>query len=58
MYEMLSRGRWLIADTCPLLIAAIPSRYMTRRSRETCSRLEETHWMTQWMPLDTGLTVG
>src|SRR5215831_5752177 len=26
MYEMLSRGRWLIADTCPLLIAAIPSR--------------------------------
>jgi hypothetical protein len=26
MYEMLSKGRWLIADTCPLLIAAIPSR--------------------------------
>ena len=26
MYEMLTRGRWLIADTCPLLIAAIPSR--------------------------------
>lgn len=26
MYALLSRGRWLIADTCPLLIAAIPSR--------------------------------
>ena len=23
---MLARGQWLIADTCPLLIAAIPSR--------------------------------
>jgi hypothetical protein len=26
MYEMLAHGRWLIADTCPVLIAAIPSR--------------------------------
>ena len=26
MYQMLARGQWLIADTCPLLIAAIPSR--------------------------------
>ena len=26
MYQMLVRGQWLIADTCPLLIAAIPSR--------------------------------
>ena len=26
MYHMLARGQWRIADTCPLLIAAIPSR--------------------------------
>jgi hypothetical protein len=26
MYQMLARGQWLIADTCPQLIAAIPSR--------------------------------
>lgn len=26
MYQMLARGQWLIADTCPLLISAIPSR--------------------------------
>jgi hypothetical protein len=26
MYQMLARGQWRIADTCPLLIAAIPSR--------------------------------
>lgn len=26
MYQMLARGQWLIADTCPMLIAAIPSR--------------------------------
>ena len=26
MYQMLARGLWLIADTCPQLIAAIPSR--------------------------------
>lgn len=26
MYQMLNRGQWLIADTCPLLISAIPSR--------------------------------
>ena len=26
MFQLLARGRWLIADTCPLLISAIPSR--------------------------------
>ena len=26
IYQMLARGQWLIADTCELLIAAIPSR--------------------------------
>jgi hypothetical protein len=26
MYQMLARGQWQIADTCPMLIAAIPSR--------------------------------
>jgi hypothetical protein len=26
LYQILARGRWLIADTCPQLIAAIPSR--------------------------------
>jgi hypothetical protein len=26
MYQMLTRGQWLIADTCPLLISAVPSR--------------------------------
>ena len=26
MYQMLVRGQWLIADTCPQLISAIPSR--------------------------------
>jgi hypothetical protein len=26
LYQMLARGRWLVADTCPQLIAAIPSR--------------------------------
>jgi phage terminase large subunit len=26
MYQMLARGQWHIADTCPLLSAAIPSR--------------------------------
>lgn len=26
MFQLLSRGQWLIADTCPQLIAAIPSR--------------------------------
>ena len=26
LYQMLARGRWLVADTCPNLIAAIPSR--------------------------------
>jgi hypothetical protein len=26
LYEMLAHGRWFIADTCPMLIAAIPSR--------------------------------
>jgi len=26
MYQMLARGQWRIADTCPYLIAAIPSR--------------------------------
>lgn len=26
MYQMLARGQWLISDTCPQLISAIPSR--------------------------------
>jgi hypothetical protein len=26
MYQMLARRQWLIADTCPLLVSAIPSR--------------------------------
>jgi len=26
LFQLLARGQWLIADTCPLLIAAIPSR--------------------------------
>ncbi len=26
MYQKLDKGEWLIADTCPILIAAIPSR--------------------------------
>jgi hypothetical protein len=26
MYQLLARGQWQIADTCPQLIAAIPSR--------------------------------
>jgi len=26
MYQMLARGQWLIADTCPQLIGTIPSR--------------------------------
>jgi len=26
MFRQLARGRWLIADTCPKLISAIPSR--------------------------------
>ena len=26
MYQMLQKGQWLIADTCPKLIEAIPSR--------------------------------
>jgi hypothetical protein len=26
LYQLLARGQWLIADTCPHLIAAIPSR--------------------------------
>lgn len=36
MYQMLVRGQWLIADTCPLLIAAIPSRvHDPKRPRTT-----------------------
>jgi hypothetical protein len=26
LFQLLARGQWLIADTCPLLISAIPSR--------------------------------
>jgi hypothetical protein len=26
MYQMLAHGQWLISDTCPQLISAIPSR--------------------------------
>jgi len=26
MYQMLQKGQWQIADTCPKLIEAIPSR--------------------------------
>ena len=46
MYQMLQTGQWQIADTCPKLIEAIPSRMHDEKDRVTFSRCPVIHWMT------------
>src|SRR5215831_13114583 len=46
MYQMLQKGEWQIADTCPKLIEAIPTRMHDEKRPGDVLKVRVTHWMT------------